>query len=92
MTKKQELLQEIKLRRLIRKALKIRQKKKMLNDKVQLQEENKLRTLIQHLITEGDIDADTNPAPYDSTALSALADAFNQILPVLKMGRLASLT
>jgi hypothetical protein len=86
MTKKEELLQEIKLRRLIRKALKIRQKKKLLDDRVHLQEENKLRTLIRHLITEGDIDADTNPAPHDSTALSALADAFNQILPVLKTG------
>ena len=41
MTKKEELLQEIKLRRLIRKALKIRQKKKTLDDRVQLEEELK---------------------------------------------------
>ena len=33
-----------------------------------------------------EIDADTNPAPQESTALSALADAFNQILPILKTG------
>ena len=85
MTKKEELLQEIKLRRLIRKALKIRQKKKTLDDRVQLEEELKLRKLIRHIITE-DVDADTNPAPYDSTALNALAEAFNQILPVLKTG------
>lgn len=86
MTKKEELLQEIKLRRLIRKSLKIKKLRKQANERQHLQEEERLRFYIRHLITEGDVDADTNPAPYDSTALSALADAFNQILPVLKTG------
>lgn len=86
MSRKDQLLEEIKLRRLIRKALKIREKKKELNEKAQLQEEKKLRRFIRHLLTEGDVDADTRPAPYASTALSALADAFNQVLPVLKTG------
>jgi hypothetical protein len=79
MSRKEELLQEIKLRRLIRKALKIRDKKKKL-------EEQKLRSVVRHLIAEGDVDADTEPAPQGSTALSALADAFNSILPILKTG------
>lgn len=79
MSKKDQLLQEFKLRRLIRKAIRLKERK----EKV---EEQKLRKLVRYLVTEGDVDADTKPAPYTSTALSALADAFNQILPVLKTG------
>ncbi len=79
MSRKEELLQEIKLRRLVRKALKIRDKKKKL-------EEQKLRRVVRHLIAEGDVDSDTEPAPHASTALSALADAFNSVLPILKTG------
>lgn len=86
MSRKDEILQEIKLRRLVRKALRVREKKKKLNEKTHFQEEQKLRRLLRHLITEGDVDGDTKPAPYASTALSALADAFNQVLPVLKTG------
>jgi len=86
MNKKEELLQEIKLRRLIRKALKIKQAKNNVLQEHKLEEEQKLRQVIRHVLREGDVDSDTNPAPYASTALSALADAFNQILPVLKTG------
>lgn len=83
MNRKQQLLQEFKLRRLIRKAIKLKEIKKN-NNKLQ---EAKLRQAIRILLLkEGDIDSDTNPAPYESTALNALADAFNQILPVLKTG------
>lgn len=82
MNRKEQLLQEFKLRRLIRKALKIKEVKQ----KQKNLEENKLRHIIKHLLNEGDVDSDTQPAPYESTALSALADAFEQILPVLKTG------
>jgi|TARA_R110000824_G_scaffold49483_11_gene138831 hypothetical protein len=83
MKKHEKLVQETQLRSLIRKAIKykIAQEKKET-----LLEENKLRKIIRFLIKEGDIDADTNPVPYSSTPLNALADAFNQILPVLKTG------
>lgn len=81
-----QLLEERKLRAVIREAIKIR----MANEKhesLSIIEEQKLRKVIRRLLSEGsDIDADTEPAPYESTALSALADAFNQILPVLKTG------
>jgi len=86
MNRKTELLEEIKLRRLIRKALKIKEVKKRKEAQKYLAEEEKLRTVLRHILKEGDVDADTNPAPYDSTALNALADAFNQILPVLQTG------
>ena len=86
MNRKDQLLEEFKLRRLIRKALKLKEIKKNKEQKKQLLDEQNLRYVIRHLLSEGDVDADTNPAPQASTALSALADAFNQILPVLKTG------
>jgi hypothetical protein len=86
MNRKQELLEEFKLRRLVRKALRIRETKKQHKQKQKLVEENQLRQVVRHLLTEGDIDSDTKPAPYASTPVNALADAFSQILPVLKTG------
>lgn len=82
MNRKEELLQEFKLRRLIRKAIKIKLHKE---NKKRTLEEQKLRQILRVMLKE-EIDADTNPAPQESTALSALADAFSQILPVLKTG------
>ena len=84
--RKQEILNEFKLRRLIKKAIKIKEMKKRKIKSNSLLEEKKLRTVIRHLIQEGDIDADGEPAPYASTSVNALADAFNQVLPVLKSG------
>tara|TARA_X000001388_G_scaffold77320_1_gene77590 strand:+ start:5692 stop:6558 length:867 start_codon:yes stop_codon:yes gene_type:complete len=69
------------LRLLIKEAIK---RKIQLQNEQRLNEEQQLRQIIKHLITE--VDADTNPAPYESTALNALADALNQILPVLETG------
>ena len=69
------------LRLLIKEAIK---HKIQLQNEQRLNEEQQLRQIIKHLITE--VDADTNPAPYESTALNALADALNQILPVLETG------
>ena len=86
MNRKEELLQEFKLRRLIRKALRIKQQKNKNLKSKELIEEKKLRKIISYVLKEGDVDSDTNPAPYESTALNALADAFNQILPVLQSG------
>ena len=84
--KKQDILSEVKLRRLIRKAIKIQEAKRKKAESDRLLEEQKLRTVINYLIREGDVDADGEPAPYSSTAVNALADAFNQVLPVLKSG------
>ena len=86
MNRKEQLLEEFKLRRLIRKALKLKEIKKQKQQKQQLVEEKQLREVVRFLITEGDVDSDTKPAPYASTPVNALADAFSQILPVLKTG------
>ena len=86
MNRKEKLLQEFKLRRLIRKAIELKHLKERRQREKQVKDENNLRMVIRHLLKEGDVDSDANPAPYESTALNALADAFNQILPVLKSG------
>ena len=83
---KNELLQEIKLRRLVRKAIKLRQHKLQLEQKTNLGEERRLRALIRHLLKEGEVDTDTEPVPYKSTAMNLLDDVFGQILPVIKKG------
>jgi len=67
------------LRLLIREAIKL----KHLRDR---KEEEQLRYVVRHMLLEGDVDSDTKPAPYESTSVNMLADAFNQILPVLKTG------
>jgi hypothetical protein len=86
MNRKQQLLQEFKLRRLIKKAIKLKHLKRLNEKKEELNEEQQLRHIIQHLLREGDVDSDTKPAPFASTPVNALADAFNQILPILKAG------
>ena len=67
------------LRLLIREAIKLKQFK-------DVKEEQQLRYVVRSLLQEGDVDSDTKPAPYESTSVNMLADAFNQILPVLKTG------
>jgi hypothetical protein len=76
-------MQEFKLRRLIRKAIKIKERKQKQQT---LSEERKLRKAIRMILAEGDVDADTNPAPYSSTPMNILATALDQVLPVLKTG------
>ena len=71
---------ELKLRLLVREAIKL---KKSLNKK----DESDLRSFVRTLIDEAkEIDADGDPTPYESTALVFLADAFNEILKVVKDG------
>jgi len=83
---KEEILQELKLRKLIRKAIILRENKLQVEQTELRRDEEKLRKIIRHILSEGDVDADTKPAPYESTPVNMLADAFNQILPVLKTG------
>jgi len=75
---------EKQLRMLVRKAIKI---KFHLNEEKKLSDEVQLRKIIRHLIFEAkEIDADKNPTPYGSTALTTLAEAFNEILKTVKDG------
>ena len=71
MNRKEKLLQEFKLRRLIRKAIELKHLKERKQREKQSKDENNLRMVIRHLLKEGDVDSDANPAPYESTALNA---------------------
>ena len=85
MASKEKFLQELKLRRLIRKAIKIRETKLRKNSQTMRGNEEKLRKLVRGLLKEGgDVDADTEPAPYKSTAMNMLIDVLNVVLPVIK--------
>ena len=83
---KEELKQEIKLRRLIRKAIKIRENKLKKQQDLAIFEEKNLRKVIRHLLSEAEVDADTEPVPYKSTAMNLINDVFGEILPVVKKG------
>jgi hypothetical protein len=83
---KDELLQEIKLRRFIRQAIKLRQHKMNRTKQRDIIEEQKLRTIIRHLLIEAETDTDTEPVPYKSTAMNLINDVFGEILPVVKKG------
>ena len=83
---KDELLQEIKLRRFIRQAIKLRQHKMNQTKQRDIIEEQKLRTIIRHILIEAETDTDTEPVPYKSTAMNLINDVFGEILPVVKKG------
>jgi len=80
-------MQEFKLRRLIRGAIKIRERKLKTQDLNKLEDEQKLRKIVRYFLKEAkDVDASTNPVGYGSTALNAVATAFNDILKTVKEG------
>ena len=82
---KEQLMQEFKLRKLIRSAIKIREHKMKTQNLKKLEDEHKLRKIVRHFLKEAkDIDASTDPIGYGSTALNAVASAFNDILKTVK--------
>jgi (p)ppGpp synthase/HD superfamily hydrolase len=81
-----EFIEEMKLRKFIRKAIKITEKKKNVEVQNRLLEEQKLRGIIKKLLVEKDVDSDTKPAPATSTPESVLKAAFNKILSVIESG------
>lgn len=80
-TNRIDFLQEMKLRELIRKGIKVSQNRK----KKQLLEEEKLRTIIRTLITETTATADNDPAPHKATGINVLEDLLKKIIPVIEI-------
>jgi len=78
------LLEEIKLRKFIRKVIRVREEKILQERKKIMFEEKGLRKVIRHLLLEAEVDADTEPVPYKTTALNSLQDTFAVILEPLK--------
>lgn len=78
-------MQEIKLRRLIRSAIKIRNHKLKTENLNKLENEEKLRKIVRHFLKEAkDVDDSPSPVGYGSTALNAVAAALNDILKTIK--------
>jgi len=75
-----QFLQELKLREYIRKGISVVLERK----KQRLDEETKLRSVIQELIQEVAID-DNEPAPHASTGINVLEDLLKKIVPVLEI-------
>ena len=79
---RQEIVEEIKLRKLIRKAISIVESKK---DNNKLSDHDRLRNIVQTLLRE-DAVGNTRDAPYDSTGLNTLNTLFDNILTQLEDG------
>ena len=81
MVDRKEFLQEVRLRKLIRKALVIRENKKKRAEKQAVLEEQRFRSVIRKLIAE----AATEDVPHESTGINVLEDLLKKIIPVLEV-------
>ena len=82
---REEIIQEVRLRKLIRKGIKIVQERKRKAKNASLIEENKLRSIIRSLIVETTATPDNDPAPHKSTGINVLEDLLKKIIPVLEI-------
>ena len=80
------LLEEIKLRKFIRKVIMLRKEKILQEQKKMMLEEQNLRKVIRHLLTEAEVDTDTEPVPYKSTAVNFVNTVFGTVLKPIKKG------
>ena len=79
---RQEIVEEIKLRKLIRKAIGIVESR---NNTSPLSQEDRLRNVIKTLLREDEV-GDTRNAPYDNTGLNTLNTLFDNILTQIEDG------
>ncbi len=80
------LLEEIKLRRFIRKVIMLRKEKVLQEHKKTMLQEQNLRKVIRHLLMEAEVDTDTEPVPYKTTAANFVNKVFGTILKPIKTG------
>jgi len=80
---RQEFIEEMKLRRLVRRGIRIIKERKRKAVGSIFLEEQKLRGVIRRLITETAI-PDNDPAPHKSTGINVLEDLLKKIIPVLE--------
>jgi hypothetical protein len=80
-----EFLQELQLRKVIRKGISVVMEKKKEARKQALLEENQLRQVIRKLIKETTAVADNDPAPHKATGINVLEDLLKKIIPVLEI-------
>tara|TARA_Y100000592_G_scaffold91289_1_gene151192 strand:+ start:3602 stop:4339 length:738 start_codon:yes stop_codon:yes gene_type:complete len=82
---RQEIVEEIRLRKLIRKAIRIAEVKREKEAQKYLSEEERLRKVIRNLIAEAEV-GDTEDSPYDNTGLNTLNTLFDNILKTIETG------
>ncbi len=82
---RQEIVEELRLRKLIRKAIKIVETKRQKEADQYLAEEQRLRKVIRNLIMEDEV-GDTEDSPYDNTGLNTLNTLFDNILKTVETG------
>ena len=80
------LLEEIKLRRLIRKVIILRERKILQEQKKVMLEEQNLRKIVRHLLLEAEVDTDTEPVPYNKTSVNYVQQILGTILEPIKKG------
>ena len=82
-TNREQFLQELKLRKIIRKGISIVLEKNETEKQQSLLEEQKLREVIKDILSEVAV-SDNDPAPHRSTGINVLEDLLKKIIPVLE--------
>ena len=82
---RQEIVEELRLRKLIRKAIRLAEAKRTNSQDQHLAEEQRLRKVIRNLIAEAEV-GDTEDSPYDSTGLNVLNTLFDNVLKTIETG------
>ena len=80
---RKEKIEEMKLRSLVRRGIKIILERKEKEINSSLEEEMKLRKIISNIILET-ATADNDPAPHRSTGINVLEDLLKKIIPVIE--------
>tara|TARA_R100000234_G_C4997669_1_gene178746 strand:- start:1012 stop:1749 length:738 start_codon:yes stop_codon:yes gene_type:complete len=82
---REEIVEELRLRKLVRKAIKIVESRRQKESDQYLAEEMRLRKIVRNLIMEDEI-GDTEDSPYDNTGLNTLNTLFDNILKTIETG------
>ena len=82
---RQEIVEEMRLRKLVRKAIRIAEAKRATKQDEVLAEEERLRKVIRTMLREDEV-SDTESSPYDNTGLNTLNTLFDNILKTIETG------
>ena len=82
---REQIVEELRLRKLIRKAIRIVEARRANSQQEVLAEENRLRKVIRNILNEDEV-GDTEESPYDNTGLNTLNTLFDNILKTIETG------
>jgi len=82
---RQQIVEEMRLRKLVRKAIRIAEAKRAAKQGEVLAEEERLRQVIRTMLKEDEV-GDTESSPYDNTGLNTLNTLFDNILKTIETG------